>query len=132
MQSRWIRRCGWIFLVCVLLVGCGQRPEPEKIVLQRLSYYPGATGLTTTTTAAYVLVEFTTTDSPTAIRDHYRAKLPGFRFREPIYERLVDVYGDFDFVYVEGREAQVIVMDLEPTVGGQTVVKVYIHERTFR
>ena len=125
-------RFGYVLCVCLVLIGCGQRVEPEKIVLQRLSWYPEATALTKTITAEYVLVQFTSTDSRAEIRDHYREKLPGFRFQEPIRIRSVDARGDFEFLYVEGREAQVIVVDVEPAGAGQQTVMVYIYERTFR
>ena len=125
-------RFGCVLCVCLVLIGCGQRVEPEKIVLQRLSWYPEATALTKTITTEYVLVQFTTTDSFAEIRNHYREKLPGFRLREGSRERLRDEYGDFDFLYVEGREAQVIVVKIEPAGAGEQTVKVYIYERTFR
>ena len=132
MTIRQMQRWHSVLWICLVLIGCGPRVEPEKIVMQRLSWYPDATALTKITTTEYVLVQFTTTDSPVAIRAHYRAKLPGFRFQEPIRVRSVDAAGDFEFLYVEGREAQVIVVDVEPAGGGQQTVKVYIYERTFR
>ncbi len=132
MRMRHVHHWGWILIAGLLLIGCGPRVEPEKLVRQRLSWYPDATALTETTTSEYVRVQFTTTDRYTAIRDHYRAKLPGFRFQEPVRERSVNARGDFAFLYVEGREAQVIVVDVEPAGAGQQTVTVYIYERTFR
>ncbi len=132
MNMQQTQRWGWMLWICLVLIGCGQRVEPEKIVLQQLSWYPQATALTTTTTDVYVLVQFTTTDSMMAIRNHYREILPGFRVEDWPYERTVDIAGDFHFLYLEGREAQTIVVDVEPAGAGQQTVKVYIYERQFR
>ena len=129
MHIREMHRLGWI-LFALMLLGCGPRVEPEKIVMQRLSSYPGAVDLTTTTTE-YVLVEFTTTDSVAVIRDHYRAQLPGFRVEAWPYVRTVDVAGDFQFLYLDGEEGQTIVLDIEPAGAPQQLVKVYIYARKF-
>ncbi len=130
MNMQKTQRWGWKLWICLLMIGCGPRAEPEKIVLQRLSSYPEAVVLTTTTTE-YVLVEFTTTDSVAVIRDHYRAQLPGFRMEEWPYERTVNIAGDFQFLYLEGEEGQTIVLDIEPAGAPQQLVKVYIYERKF-